>query len=110
MDNGKLMGSNGKEADARNCVLILTTNLGATEAEKNTIGFGDDFENSYEDTELKKFFAPEFRNRLDATVKFGKLSKSVVKEIVLKFIKANLSVYRTASVSKDDYGGARYGP
>ena len=55
MDNGKLTGSNGKEADARNCVLILTTNLGAAEAEKNTIGFSDDSDNYYEDTELKKF-------------------------------------------------------
>ncbi len=86
MDNGKLMGSNGKEADARNCVLILTTNLGATEAEKNTIGFGDDFENSYEDTELKKFFAPEFRNRLDGTITFGKLSKEIMMKIVGKFL------------------------
>ena len=63
MDNGKVTGSNGKEADARNCVLILTTNLGAKEAEKNTIGFGGAAENEYEDTEVKKFFAPEFRNR-----------------------------------------------
>ena len=86
MDNGKLMGSNGKEADARNCVLILTTNLGATEAEKNTIGFGDDFENSYEDTELKKFFAPEFRNSLDGTITFGKLSKEIMMKIVGKFL------------------------
>jgi ATP-dependent Clp protease ATP-binding subunit ClpA len=44
MDNGKVTGSNGKEADARNCVLILTTNLGAQDADKNTIGFGDAFE------------------------------------------------------------------
>ena len=86
MDNGKLMGSNGKEADARNCVLILTTNLGATEAEKNTIGFGNEWENTYEDTELKKFFAPEFRNRLDGTITFGKLSKEIMMKIVGKFL------------------------
>ena len=86
MDNGKLMGSNGKEADARNCVLILTTNLGANQAEKNTIGFGDAFENEYEDTELKKFFAPEFRNRLDGTITFGKLSKEIMMKIVGKFL------------------------
>ena len=86
MDNGKLMGSNGKEADARNCVLILTTNLGATEAEKNTIGFSNDWENTYEDTELKKFFAPEFRNRLDGTITFGKLSKEIMMKIVGKFL------------------------
>jgi ATP-dependent Clp protease ATP-binding subunit ClpA len=61
MDNGKVTGSNGKEADARNCILILTTNLGAKDAEKNVIGFGDSQQKEYEDTELKKFFAPEFR-------------------------------------------------
>ena len=86
MDNGKLMGSNGKEADARNCVLILTTNLGAKESEKNTIGFGGEWEGEYEDTELKRFFAPEFRNRLDGTITFGKLSKEIMMKIVGKFL------------------------
>ena len=85
MDNGKVTGSNGKEADARNCVLILTTNLGAKAAEKNTIGFGDSMENNYEDTELKKFFSPEFRNRLDGTITFAKLGKEVMLKIVGKF-------------------------
>jgi len=86
MDNGKLTGSNGKEADARNCVLILTTNLGAQDAEKNTIGFGDTFEKEYEDTSLKKFFAPEFRNRLDGVITFAKLGKEVMMKIVGKFL------------------------
>jgi ATP-dependent Clp protease ATP-binding subunit ClpA len=86
MDNGKVTGSNGKEADARNCVLILTTNLGAKESEKNAIGFGDTLEKDYEDGELKKYFAPEFRNRLDAVVTFAKLSKEVMIKIVGKFM------------------------
>ena len=86
MDNGKVTGSNGKEADARNCVLILTTNLGAADADKNTIGFGDDFEKQYEDTSLKKFFAPEFRNRLDGVITFAKLGKEVMMKIVGKFL------------------------
>jgi ATP-dependent Clp protease ATP-binding subunit ClpA len=86
MDNGRVTGSNGKEADARNCVLILTTNLGAKEAEKNTIGFGDTLDKDYEDGELKKYFAPEFRNRLDAIVTFAKLSKEVMIKIVGKFM------------------------
>ena len=86
MDNGKVTGSNGKEADARNCVLILTTNLGAKAAEKNTIGFGDSMENDYEDTELKKFFSPEFRNRLDGVITFNKLSKEIMLKIVGKFL------------------------
>ena len=86
MDNGTVTGSNGKEADARNCTLILTTNLGAQEAEKNAIGFGDDFDKDYEDTELKKFFAHEFRNRLDGVITFGKLDKNTMMKIVGKFL------------------------
>ena len=86
MDNGKVTGSNGKEADARNCILILTTNLGAKDAEKNTIGFGDSMEKEYEDKELKKFFAPEFRNRLDGVITFAKLGKEVMMKIVGKFL------------------------
>ena len=86
MDNGKLTGSNGKEADARNSILILTTNLGAEDAERNTIGFGEEDDYDYEDTELKRFFAPEFRNRLDGIVTFGKLSKETMMKIVGKFL------------------------
>jgi len=87
MDNGKITGSNGKEADARNCVLILTTNLGAKEAEKNTIGFSQSLDRDYEDGELKKYFSPEFRNRLDGVITFSKLSKPVMMKIVGKFLK-----------------------
>ena len=86
MDNGKITGSNGKEADARNCILILTTNLGAKDAEKNSIGFGETMESEYEDKELKKYFAPEFRNRLDGTITFAKLTKEVMMKIVGKFL------------------------
>ena len=86
MDNGKVTGSNGKEADARNSIIILTTNLGAKQAEKNSIGFGDEQEEVYEDTELKKFFAPEFRNRLDGVITFNKLGKPVMMKIVGKFL------------------------
>jgi ATP-dependent Clp protease ATP-binding subunit ClpA len=86
MDNGRVTGSNGKEADARNCILILTTNLGAKESEKNSIGFGDVFEKEYDDKELKKYFSPEFRNRLDGVITFGRLSKPVMLKIVAKFL------------------------
>ena len=86
MDNGKVTGSNGKEADARNCVLILTTNLGAAQTEKNSIGFGNVEDNTYEDTEFKRFFAPEFRNRLDGVITFAKLGKPVMMKIVGKFL------------------------
>ena len=85
MDNGKVTGSNGKEADCRNIVLIMTTNLGAADADRNVIGFGSQ-ENDYEDKELKKFFAPEFRNRLDGIITFSKLSKETMIKIVGKFL------------------------
>ena len=88
MDNGIVTGSNGVEADARNVILILTTNLGAQDAERNSIGFASDFEYDYSDEELKRFFAPEFRNRLDGVVMFNRLSKEIMMKIVGKFLLA----------------------
>jgi len=85
MDNGFITGSNGKRADCRNIVLILTTNAGANEAEKNAIGFGAQ-EKDYSDKELKKFFTPEFRNRLDAIITFSKLGKETVVKVIDKFM------------------------
>jgi ATP-dependent Clp protease ATP-binding subunit ClpA len=85
MDNGFITGSNGKKADCRNLILILTTNAGAESAEKNQIGFGKQ-EKDYSDRDLKKFFTPEFRNRLDAIVTFGKLTKESMIKIVGKFM------------------------
>lgn len=86
MDNGFVTGSNGKVADGRNTILIMTSNLGASENEKNTIGFGDLEKDDEDDKAVKKFFSPEFRNRLDAVVKFTSLTKEVVVQIVDKFI------------------------
>ena len=85
MDNGFITGSNGKRADCRNLILILTTNAGAADAEKNVIGFGTQ-EKDYSDKDLKKFFTPEFRNRLDGIITFNKLSKPTMVKIVNKFI------------------------
>jgi ATP-dependent Clp protease ATP-binding subunit ClpA len=85
MDNGFITGSNGKKADCRNLILILTTNAGAADAEKNAIGFGGQ-EKDYTDKDLKKFFTPEFRNRLDGVVTFNKLGKETMVKIVGKFI------------------------
>jgi ATP-dependent Clp protease ATP-binding subunit ClpA len=85
MDNGFITGSNGKQADCRNLLLILTTNAGAQSAEKNNIGFGKQ-EKEYADTDLKKFFTPEFRNRLDGIITFNKLEKQTMTKIVTKFI------------------------
>ncbi len=85
MDNGFITGSNGKKADCRNIVLILTTNAGAQSAEKNAIGFGAQ-EKAYSDSDLKKFLTPEFRNRLDGIITFNKLGKETMVKIVGKFI------------------------
>jgi ATP-dependent Clp protease ATP-binding subunit ClpA len=85
MDNGFITGSNGKQADCRNLIVILTTNAGAESAEKNAIGFGAQ-EKDYSDKDLKKFLTPEFRNRLDGVVTFNKLAKETMVKIVTKFI------------------------
>ena len=86
MDYGTATGSNGKKADCRNIILILTSNLGAEEMEQNNIGFGALERKGADDDALKRFFPPEFRNRLDATVKFDKLGKDTMKKIVKKFL------------------------
>lgn len=86
MDNGFVTGSNGKTADGRNIILIMTSNLGASDAEKNSIGFKSlEKEDEHKDA-VSKFFAPEFRNRLDAIIKFSNLDKTTMVKIVKKFI------------------------
>ena len=87
MDNGFVTGSNGKKADARNAIVIMTSNLGAREMEANSIGFGDMERSGEDDSAVNSFFAPEFRNRLDGIIKFDKLEKSTMMLIVDKFIK-----------------------
>jgi ATP-dependent Clp protease ATP-binding subunit ClpA len=87
MDEGFVTSTNGKKADARNCIVLMTSNLGAKESEKRGIGFGASEENTEASTEeVKKFFAPEFRNRLDGTIKFNKLDNTIMRKIVIKFI------------------------
>ena len=86
MDEGSIQGNNGKTASAKNICLILTTNLGADQADKNVIGFNATKDTDYDDKDMKRFFAPEFRNRLDGTVVFKKLAKEVLIKIVGKFM------------------------
>ena len=82
-----LFRSNGKKADCRNAIVILTSNLGAAANERNNIGFGKDLQKDSEDDKaVKDFFKPEFRNRLDAICKFNKLDQFSIKKIVAKFI------------------------
>jgi ATP-dependent Clp protease ATP-binding subunit ClpA len=86
MDEGFITGSNGKRADARNSLIILTSNLGAADAEKNAIGFGSQERSGDDDRAVKQYFKPEFRNRLDGVVKFGKLDQLSLRKIVGKMI------------------------
>jgi ATP-dependent Clp protease ATP-binding subunit ClpA len=86
MDNGIITGSDNKQVSGRNAFVILTSNLGAVDSEKQVIGFGDGFNSSASDEAVKRFFSPEFRNRLDAVVKFNRLHKDVIRRIADKFI------------------------
>ena len=86
MDEGSIQGNNGKTASAKNICLILTTNLGADQADKNVMGFNATKDAEYDDKDMKRFFAPEFRNRLDGTVVFKKLAKEVLIKIVGRFM------------------------
>lgn len=86
MDHGTLTDNNGRKADFRNVVLIMTTNAGAEEMSRASIGFSTQDHSSDGKEALKKVFTPEFRNRLDATIQFSALSKEVVKTVVDKFL------------------------
>jgi ATP-dependent Clp protease ATP-binding subunit ClpA len=87
MDEGIITSSNGKKADCRNAILIMTSNLGAADNERNQIGFGRSLERTGEDDKaVKDFFKPEFRNRIDAICKFNKLEQGSMKMIVTKFV------------------------
>jgi len=87
MDEGVVTSSNGKKADARNTIIILTSNLGAAANEQNAIGFGRSLTRTGEDDKaVKDFFKPEFRNRLDGVCKFTSLDHESVRKVVFKFI------------------------
>ena len=85
LDEGRVTGSNGKEVNCKNCVIILTSNLGSSDSERNNIGFGSQEKTGEDDKALKDFFKPEFRNRLDLVCKFNKLDMLSIKKIVIKF-------------------------
>ncbi len=86
MDHGQLTDSNGKKIDFRNVVLIMTTNAGAADAQRNSIGFGRGKADDEVDEALKRQFTPEFRNRLDAVVHFRALTPEIIRQVVQKFI------------------------
>lgn len=86
MDRGMITGQNGKIASARHAVVIFTSNLGASDMEKASIGFGNTEKTDEDLTAINSYFTPEFRNRLDGIVRFNKLSKDNMNKIIDKFI------------------------
>jgi len=86
MDAGQLTDNNGRKSDFRNVILIMTTNIGAELLSKRNIGFAESSNESDAMNSLKRLFSPEFRNRLDETIQFNYLDKSVILSIVDKFL------------------------
>src|SRR5437879_3801740 len=86
MDHGALTDSNGKKIDFRNVVLIMTTNAGASDAQRNSIGFGRGKQDDEAGEAIKRVFTPEFRNRLDAVVAFKSLTPEIIRQVVQKFV------------------------
>ena len=86
MDHGTLTDTNGRKADFRNVVLIMTTNAGAETLNKATIGFAGARERGDEMEDIKRLFTPEFRNRLDAIIPFAPLDEPIILQVVDKFL------------------------
>ncbi|MGI4949628.1 MAG: ATP-dependent Clp protease ATP-binding subunit ClpA [Janthinobacterium lividum] len=86
MDNGRLTDQHGKTVDFRNVILIMTTNAGAADMARETVGFGNLNREGEDEQAVQRMFTPEFRNRLDAVVPFGYLPPEVVARVVEKFI------------------------
>ena len=85
LDEGHITGSNGKQVNCKNSIIIMTSNLGSSDSERNNIGFGSQEKTGEDDKALKEFFKPEFRNRVDLICKFNKLDTLAIKKIVIKF-------------------------
>jgi ATP-dependent Clp protease ATP-binding subunit ClpA len=86
MDNGTLTDATGRKVDFRNVILVMTTNAGASDASKNSIGFGRGKKTDEQEEALKRLFTPEFRNRLDSVITFGGLTPAIIEKVVEKFI------------------------
>ncbi|MBS0442839.1 ATP-dependent Clp protease ATP-binding subunit ClpA [Piscinibacter sp.] len=86
MDHGTLTDNNGRKADFRNVIIIMTTNAGAETMNKATIGFTNSRESGDEMADIKRLFTPEFRNRLDAIVSFRALDEEIILRVVDKFL------------------------
>ncbi len=86
MDHGKLTDHNGRSVDFRNVIVIMTTNAGASDMQKEAIGFGRAKRTGEDTAAIERIFTPEFRNRLDATISFASLGKDTIMQVVTKFV------------------------
>jgi ATP-dependent Clp protease ATP-binding subunit ClpA len=86
MDHGTLTDNNGRKADFRNVIVIMTTNAGASDLQKRGIGFSDTRKPGDEMVEIRRLFTPEFRNRLDAIISFAALDEEIILRVVDKFL------------------------
>jgi ATP-dependent Clp protease ATP-binding subunit ClpA len=86
MDHGTLTDNNGRKADFRNIILVMTTNAGASDLQKRSIGFQNSKQAGDEMGEIKRLFTPEFRNRLDAIISFRALDEDIILRVVDKFL------------------------
>ena len=86
MDRGEITSQTQKTVSMRNVILIFTSNLGAAQMEKASIGFGREADTTADTAAVKQFFAPEFRNRLDAVIPFGALGRDTMRSVVTKFV------------------------
>ena len=86
LDEGRVTGQNGKEVKVKNCIIILTSNLGSQASDSLKVGFGDQVKTGEDDKAVKEFFKPELRNRIDMICKFDKLDTLAIKKIVVKFL------------------------
>lgn len=86
MDHGTLTDNNGRKADFRNVIIIMTTNAGAENLQKRSIGFTEKKESGDEMVDIKRMFTPEFRNRLDAIINFRALDEAIILRVVDKFL------------------------
>ncbi len=86
MDHGTLTDNNGRKSDFRNVIIIMTTNAGAADLQKRSMGFSENKQAGDEMIEIKRLFTPEFRNRLDATISFGALDEAIIMRVVDKFL------------------------
>jgi ATP-dependent Clp protease ATP-binding subunit ClpA len=86
LDEGRITSTNGKTVNVKNCIIVMTSNLGAAASEKNAIGFGSLERTGEDEAAMKDFFRPELRNRIDKVCKFVKLDRLAIKKIVIKFV------------------------